>query len=132
MRRYFAKQSRDVVCKPNDGKRGQNVFRVQSPSDLQTVTYRIFAESKALAIAPFFQYDHEYRCVVLRGNVEAVVRKSLRMLQGDGKRTIGEICLDTCLKNDISVDVVTRSEEHTSEIQSLMRISYAVFCLKKK
>src|SRR3546814_2816676 len=27
---------------------------------------------------------------------------------------------------------VDRSEEHTSELQSLMRISYAVFCLKKK
>src|SRR3546814_3900767 len=27
---------------------------------------------------------------------------------------------------------VARSEEHTSELQSLMRISYAVFCLKKK
>src|SRR3546814_6527089 len=32
-----------------------------------------------------------------------------------------------------SVDAVpARSEEHTSELQSLMRISYAVFCLKKK
>src|SRR3546814_2402396 len=32
-----------------------------------------------------------------------------------------------------AVDVtVVRSEEHTSELQSLMRISYAVFCLKKK
>src|SRR3546814_2371066 len=29
-------------------------------------------------------------------------------------------------------DHMTRSEEHTSELQSLMRISYAVFCLKKK
>src|SRR3546814_10845993 len=28
--------------------------------------------------------------------------------------------------------VVSRSEEHTSELQSLLRISYAVFCLKKK
>src|SRR3546814_7827226 len=28
--------------------------------------------------------------------------------------------------------LVSRSEEHTSELQSLMRISYAVFCLKKK
>src|SRR3546814_4213137 len=28
--------------------------------------------------------------------------------------------------------IATRSEEHTSELQSLMRISYAVFCLKKK
>src|SRR3546814_986175 len=30
------------------------------------------------------------------------------------------------------LDPTTRSEEHTSELQSLMRISYAVFCLKKK
>src|SRR3546814_3867114 len=29
-------------------------------------------------------------------------------------------------------EVEERSEEHTSELQSLMRISYAVFCLKKK
>src|SRR3546814_5181886 len=31
-----------------------------------------------------------------------------------------------------SSSVRSRSEEHTSELQSLMRISYAVFCLKKK
>src|SRR3546814_10860865 len=29
-------------------------------------------------------------------------------------------------------DLLVRSEEHTSELQSLMRISYAVFCLQKK
>src|SRR3546814_7061632 len=32
----------------------------------------------------------------------------------------------------IVVSGLARSEEHTSELQSLMRISYAVFCLKKK
>src|SRR3546814_8197289 len=32
----------------------------------------------------------------------------------------------------IRKDLVERSEEHTSELQSLMRSSYAVFCLKKK
>src|SRR3546814_3202489 len=37
---------------------------------------------------------------------------------GDEHRNDGGVCL--------------RSEEHTSELQSLMRISYAVFCLKKK
>src|SRR3546814_17844663 len=31
-----------------------------------------------------------------------------------------------------SYSATSRSEEHTSELQSLMRISYAVFCLKKK
>src|SRR3546814_6556701 len=38
------------------------------------------------------------------------------------------------LVQDVFVRIQTaqRSEEHTSELQSLMRISYAVFCLKKK
>src|SRR3546814_7353406 len=36
-------------------------------------------------------------------------------------------------RSDGPVEIeVLRSEEHTSELQSLMRISYAVFCLKKK
>src|SRR3546814_4660795 len=35
------------------------------------------------------------------------------------------------LADELAADAL-RSEEHTSELQSLMRISYAVFCLKKK
>src|SRR3546814_3556697 len=43
------------------------------------------------------------------------------------------ICMSrrSAVSSRVSRDV-TRSEEHTSELQSLMRISYAVFCLKKK
>src|SRR3546814_2845062 len=37
-----------------------------------------------------------------------------------------------CSIRSIGRNHATRSEEHTSELQSLMRISYAVFCLKKK
>src|SRR3546814_3751312 len=38
----------------------------------------------------------------------------------------------TCIGKLIVMQQSERSEEHTSELQSLMRISYAVFCLKKK
>src|SRR3546814_3204951 len=51
----------------------------------------------------------------------------------------GHIACDAASRSEIVVPVVhdqrllgVRSEEHTSELQSLMRISYAVFCLKKK
>src|SRR3546814_5571573 len=40
--------------------------------------------------------------------------------------------LDPCSVFDQVARAMNRSEEHTSELQSLMRISYAVFCLKKK
>src|SRR3546814_4533107 len=43
----------------------------------------------------------------------------------------GHVNFDT-IPNVIYTEPELRSEEHTSELQSLMRISYAVFCLKKK
>src|SRR3546814_10900631 len=51
------------------------------------------------------------------------------------KATIGEIASalsHTYGKGDVALNTIVRSEEHTSELQSLMRISYAVSCLKKK
>src|SRR3546814_8918623 len=46
----------------------------------------------------------------------------------------GEVCIRSICNFDgyWNNPEATRSEEHTSELQSLMRISYAVFCLKKK
>src|SRR3546814_9896838 len=42
-------------------------------------------------------------------------------------------CLaETFIRRDQVSEAFLRSEEHTSELQSLMRISYAVFCLNKK
>src|SRR3546814_1203313 len=40
--------------------------------------------------------------------------------------------VDVAAQRDQRTAAAPRSEEHTSELQSLMRISYAVFCLKKK
>src|SRR3546814_4182064 len=48
---------------------------------------------------------------------------------------LGPVIINTCsasVSSRISLGIYSRSEEHTSELQSLMRISYAVFCLKKK
>src|SRR3546814_4491975 len=48
---------------------------------------------------------------------------------GDRDGEVGLACPRAADQHDIAA---RRSEEHTSELQSLMRISYAVFCLKKK
>src|SRR3546814_2597313 len=63
-------------------------------------------------------------------------------LQADRRFGTDELREDLAVVADLLDDVVaplvvdaqhlTRSEEHTSELQSLMRISYAVFCLKKQ
>src|SRR3546814_6331851 len=64
------------------------------------------------------------------------------LLNTEAKKTeeqfgsLNQITVFMCNKQiqgqNCSGKVTDRSEEHTSELQSLMRISYAVFCLKKK
>src|SRR3546814_6801126 len=57
-------------------------------------------------------------------------RGAVALGQGMGRRRISLDLLDLVVEQADEGDVVDRSEEHTSELQSLMRISYAVFCLK--
>src|SRR3546814_10865515 len=78
---------------------------------------------------------------------------STRLTRGETSATASTAALTTAITSShspstvVNIEVVsfgspesrttltaraTRSEEHTSELQSLMRISYAVFCLKKK
>src|SRR3546814_8696914 len=71
------------------------------------------------------------------------LRETFRAL-GDVERILTRIALRSARPRDLGTlrdalgmlpqlrDLLSRSEEHTSELQSLMRISYAVFCLKKK
>src|SRR3546814_6310518 len=49
---------------------------------------------------------------------DSAVRATRKLVEQDGVQVL--------------IGPLSRSEEHTSELQSLMRISYAVFCLKKK
>src|SRR3546814_6464916 len=68
------------------------------------------------------------------GTVAATPCKSLIPLRSSSDDVIAVIASGTFCRDSERFCAVTtmRSEEHTSELQSLMRISYAVFCLKKK
>src|SRR3546814_3107933 len=76
------------------------------------------------------------RCISKTGiKLEALLRaqlwvadfKSFYPMMLSIRRKLGNIRSSEC-----RASICFRSEEHTSELQSLMRISYAVFCLKKK
>src|SRR3546814_3436963 len=83
----------------------------------------------------------------LHGVSRAGAAQATLLTQDDGVRMLGARCPERLLLYvvagaqpgsqqrgviEASQPVDGRSEEHTSELQSLMRISYAVFCLKKK
>src|SRR3546814_2957561 len=62
----------------------------------------------------------------LKATATALVQATTRL--DDTTRLVSDWVWET----DRHLVLTFRSEEHTSELQSLMRISYAVFCLKKK
>src|SRR3546814_9015245 len=68
------------------------------------------------------------------GNVITGVNSDPDSPGADGLGVIRSLTHDgvTYELNEAGDSISDRSEEHTSELQSLMRISYAVFCLKKK
>src|SRR3546814_5466560 len=82
-----------------------------------------------------FPYTTLFRSLLAFLPIPVIILGSLRYQRTlekryDAVRAAAGRIADT-LTNNLS-GIATRSEEHTSELQSLMRISYAVFCLKKK
>src|SRR3546814_9327148 len=88
----------------------------RSRAELQFVRYEL-EEPK---------YDVE-ECQQRGMTFAAPLKVTLRLVVWDGDEETGSRSI-----RDIKEQDVYRSEEHTSELQSLMRTSYAVFCLKKK
>src|SRR3546814_7577490 len=69
---------------------------------------------------------------ILRVGVAAVARGTYALFMCHGCFSLLLVATGDAGDLDFGVVLPVRSEEHTSELQSLMRTSYAVFCLKKK
>src|SRR3546814_1700736 len=83
--------------------------------------------------------DRTDRALIGRYEIRAFKSVAYEMLSAVARRQVpAEILRRITNMSELPVEqrghppVFDRSEEHTSELQSLMRISYAVFCLKKK
>src|SRR3546814_5689599 len=71
------------------------------------------------------------RRAVAKG-ADAVDEERLALRENGRHRIVEGSCDRIAVQPPARLRLAPRSEEHTSELQSLMRISYAVFCLKKK
>src|SRR3546814_4302449 len=71
----------------------------------------------------------EAQLVGVPGGDRPLAGGDLRKVVGVGVRPSRRLC---AILGALAHPIPPRSEEHTSELQSLMRTSYAVFCLKKK
>src|SRR3546814_7040137 len=81
-------------------------------------------------------YVAEFNASAAPGAMARVAMALGGLAASDAGRCLYDLRRKTCPKQSLAslgmAQSDIRSEEHTSELQSLMRISYAVFCLKKK
>src|SRR3546814_6518724 len=102
-------------------------------SDVEYLGYVTFCGAVAASLAGIAfgwlsDLTRNRRGLIAAGLVLTILLLLAVPLAGDVGTLIGIIILWQLALNMM----LSRSEEHTSELQSLMRISYAVFCLKKK
>src|SRR3546814_3574426 len=120
---------------------GESMLKPPSEVDFMDVS-PMQTVSVAAALVPFLEHDDANRAL-MGANMQRQAVPTLRAqkpLVGTGiERAVARDSGVTVnarrggvIEQIDAGRVVVRSEEHTSELQSLMRISYAVFCLKKK
>src|SRR3546814_4674268 len=93
----------------------------------------LFRSQDALFLPAFHRLAHVVAhevAHVLRAGAEAAGGAQAAVV-ADADHVRAQVCLRVADRLAADRRVAHRSEEHTSELQSLMRISYAVFCLKK-
>src|SRR3546814_223421 len=117
-------------------------FKLAMPAKLDVVQHRHAAKQGNIleaACQPQFgplrgRQPGNIAPLELDGALAGPVKAGNRIEQRGLARTIGAYHRGDGTRLYVKADAIQRfrSEEHTSELQSLMRISYAVFCLKKK
>src|SRR3546814_7054675 len=109
---------------------------VDGPISVLDIVRQMLAERVAKVVL-LSEFPDAYASLPVPTGVEVHHRDDLEVVQLALRETEGTTILiydQTCAaeKRRRRKRGKLRSEEHTSELQSLMRISYAVFCLKKK
>src|SRR3546814_1584455 len=124
-----AKAAASVLGQALDLLREGKPARLTRPKDDEEA--RLFAQAQLLTSKPVL-----YVCNVEEASAASGNAHSARVFEKAAADGAKAVVISAAIEAEIvqmdAADRPERSEEHTSELQSLMRISYAVFCLKKK
>ena len=80
-----------LVCKPNEGSSGTDVYAVVSGAELEEAVEKIFAKSGSMAVSAYYEIEKEFRIIVLDGEVKLVFSKEIPFVKGDGVSTLAQI-----------------------------------------
>ncbi len=99
-----------LVCKPNTGTSGQDVYRVRNPRELEWAVQRLFQQYKAIAVAPYYDIPHEYRLIVLDGRVLLAYEKRRPTVVGDGHTPLGVLASRALVHHPLAERVLAEAQ----------------------
>lgn len=94
LNRLFKRWNSDVVCKPNDGTGGRDVFRVRDVVQLERAIHTLLAKARACAMSPFIEIQDEFRILMLDGRNLLTYRKCRPSVTGDGQSKLVDLVAD--------------------------------------
>src|SRR3546814_10529188 len=122
-----------LVAKDGQGRQYRIDASAGAPTGMEVRRFAVGSQSEGCV------FDDEAQALYIGEELKGVWRYGADPASGDSRTLLHGIDQSGRLIADVegitlirSQGRTYRSEEHTSELQSLMRISYAVFCLKKK
>jgi glutathione synthase/RimK-type ligase-like ATP-grasp enzyme len=104
-----------LVCKANEGTGGNNVYLVSNQFELENAAYKIFSQSRGMAVCPFYEIESEFRVVILDKDIKLIYRKAIPYLVGDGSSTLQKLLAIYLQENvDCLLDINISKEDNLS------------------
>lgn len=88
---YAQEHQFDIVAKPNRGTRGQSVYFIRTPRELEAAAHQLWALDRAFCLSPRETIETEYRLLMLDKEPQLVYAKRIPFLEGDGKSTLADL-----------------------------------------
>src|SRR3546814_4988184 len=122
------------VCSSDLFQSSQKALKVQSHELLRRVDHLVPDVDVLRVLSPVGRVEREF--VLITRQIKHFIKKLIDLISQLGDLPVAQcLCRISFCHRLYHLQIshlIYRSEEHTSELQSLMRISYAVFCLKTK
>ena len=91
LKELFHQYHCDIVMKTNSGSCGVGVYHVQDEESLYELYQKLGKKHRSLSVCPFYHIRHEFRCIVVDGQVELLYKKVRPVVVGDGHSTISQL-----------------------------------------
>lgn len=98
------KNNDKIVIKQNDGSGGRNIFLIDNMEQANNSINLLINSQKMISISKFYEYEFEYRVIILNGEVLLIYMKERPYIIGNGKDNIEKILENNNINSTINLD----------------------------